>query len=142
MRGDLQTLLRYADRNSMANSREVRLPFLNHELVDFLFTLPPHYKIHKGWSKWIMRQASQNILPKKIQWRLDKIGFEPPQKKWYENPLLIEKIMESRKLLVNERILDKNILSKKPRGNAATEKTDKSWEHLMAANLLTNSLIE
>ena len=36
----LNNLLRYADRNSMAQSREVRLPFLDHELVEFVFSLP------------------------------------------------------------------------------------------------------
>ncbi|MEO6812539.1 MAG: asparagine synthase (glutamine-hydrolyzing) [Ginsengibacter sp.] len=140
MGGDLQTLLRYADRNSMANSREVRLPFLYHELVDFLFTLPPYFKIHNGWTKWIMREASTNVLPETIQWRLDKIGYEPPQKKWFENPLLTEKMIESRKTLVSAGILDKNILNKIPKGNVATEKSDKSWEHLMAANLLKHSI--
>jgi asparagine synthase (glutamine-hydrolysing) len=37
----LEELLRFADRNSMAHGREVRLPFLNHELVEFIFSLPP-----------------------------------------------------------------------------------------------------
>ena len=36
----LEELLRFADRNSMAHGREVRLPFLNHELVEFIFSLP------------------------------------------------------------------------------------------------------
>ena len=40
----LEELLRYADRNSMAHSRELRLPFLSHELVEFVFSLPAHFK--------------------------------------------------------------------------------------------------
>src|ERR1051326_1879748 len=52
----LEELLRYADRNSMAHGREVRLPFLSHELVEFLFSLPSNFKIREGWTKWILRQ--------------------------------------------------------------------------------------
>src|SRR4030095_5525241 len=43
----LEELLRYADRNSMAHGREVRLPFLNHELVEFIFSLPANDKIRE-----------------------------------------------------------------------------------------------
>lgn len=136
MNGDLQVLLRYADRNSMANSREVRLPFLSHDIAEFLFSLPSTYKIHKGWTKWIMRESFKSILPAPICWRLDKVGYEPPQKKWMEKKVMMEKIMESRETLVSAGILHKTILHKKPKANSAREKGDKSWEHLMAAYLL------
>jgi asparagine synthase (glutamine-hydrolysing) len=62
----LDELLRLADRNSMAHSVEVRLPFLQHQLVEFLFTLPPHFKIHRGWTKWLLRKAVDEKLPKKL----------------------------------------------------------------------------
>ncbi|HZH95206.1 MAG TPA: asparagine synthase (glutamine-hydrolyzing), partial [Flavisolibacter sp.] len=81
----LEELLRLADRNSMAHSVEVRLPFLSHELVGFLFTLPPHFKINGGWSKWLLRKTVEPMLPKEIVWRRDKTGFEPPQMAWMEN---------------------------------------------------------
>src|SRR5437762_7184865 len=75
----LEELLRYADRNSMAHGREVRLPFLGHELVEFLFLLPSNFKIRQGWTKWILRRSMENNLPGEITWRKDKVGFEPPQ---------------------------------------------------------------
>lgn len=78
----LKELLRYADRNSMAHSREVRLPFLNHKLVEFVFSLPNEYKINDGWTKFVLRKAMSNTLPSSICWRVDKIGYEPPQKNW------------------------------------------------------------
>lgn len=136
MNGDLQILLRYADRNSMAFSREVRLPFLSHDLVKFLFSLPSEYKIHNGWTKWIMRESFSGILPNKICWRLDKIGYEPPQKKWMENTVIKDRIIQSRKKLVNAGILDKHILNKMPGENSAREKGDSSWKHLMAGYLI------
>jgi asparagine synthase (glutamine-hydrolysing) len=73
----LEDLLRFADRNSMAHSREVRLPFLYHELVSFLFSLPSRYKINDGWTKWILRATFSDLLPAEIIWRKEKIGYEP-----------------------------------------------------------------
>jgi asparagine synthase (glutamine-hydrolysing) len=78
----LEELLRLADRNSMAHGRELRLPFLDHQLVEFLFSLPSHYKIRNGWTKWLLRQDMKDRLPQEIVWRKNKIGFEPPQKQW------------------------------------------------------------
>jgi asparagine synthase (glutamine-hydrolysing) len=103
----LNELLRYADRNSMAHSVEVRLPFLNHELVEFLFSLPDNYIISNGWSKKILRESMEGILPEKIQWRKDKIGFEPPQNNWFNDKLMEEKLNHAIKVLQKEKIIDK-----------------------------------
>lgn len=81
----LDKLLRFADRNSMAHSVEVRLPFLNHELVEFVFSLPSEYKIYQGWSKALLRFGLNNILPNEIAWRKNKLGFKPPQETWLQS---------------------------------------------------------
>lgn len=78
----LKELLRYADRNSMAHSREVRLPFLSHKLVEFVFTLPTGYLLHMGWTKYVLRKSMDQLLPNSICWRVDKVGYEPPQSEW------------------------------------------------------------
>lgn len=127
--GSLEDLLRYADRNSMAHSREVRLPFLSHRLAEFLFALPPYFKIRNGVTKYIMRQAFADVLPEKIINRQDKIGYEPPQKKWLEAPVLTEKIERSKKNLMQSGILKSNLKS-------ANDELD--WKILMADFLLTN----
>jgi asparagine synthase (glutamine-hydrolysing) len=75
----LPALLRYADRNSMASSVEIRLPYLDHKIVELLFSLPDLYKINEGWTKWLLRSTFQNSLPAEICWRKDKIGLEPNQ---------------------------------------------------------------
>ncbi len=80
-KGGLQNLLRYADRNAMANGVEVRLPFLSHELVEFVFSLPDNFKLRNGWTKFLLRESMKNILPQEICWRKEKIGFEPPDYK-------------------------------------------------------------
>ena len=81
-RGGLVELLRYADRNSMAHSREIRLPFLDHRLVEFIFSLPDSLIIRNGWTKWILRQALRGVVPDAILNRIDKLGYEPPQREW------------------------------------------------------------
>jgi asparagine synthase (glutamine-hydrolysing) len=75
---------RYEDRNSMAFSKEIRLPFLDHRLVDFLINIPPKLKMKNGWSKYILRK-SLNQLPKQIRWRRDKKGFSLPESDWIKN---------------------------------------------------------
>lgn len=132
----MQDLLRYADRNSMAHSREVRLPFLNHELVDFLFTLPAQMKIHNGWTKWIMRETFTNELPKEIAWRKDKIGYEPPQQNWMERKEVKDKIQEAKKKLVKNKILNPAELNKKILAEASTQNKSNSWKYWMAGELM------
>lgn len=73
----LPSLLRYEDRNSMAHSIEARVPFLDHRLVEFLFTLPEEWKIKGITTKHILREAMKGILPEYIRTRKDKIGFRP-----------------------------------------------------------------
>ncbi|MES3016271.1 MAG: asparagine synthase (glutamine-hydrolyzing) [Bacteroidota bacterium] len=135
MSGDLQVLLRYADRNSMAHSREVRLPFLFHELVNYAFSLPSQYKIHKGWTKWILRSSFNHLLPDDICWRKDKIGYEPPQKKWMENGIIKEKIMSATEKLVSDRILDKSVIDLGAKGHGTSERGNNEWAHLMTSYL-------
>ena len=65
----LEELLRYADRNSMAHGREIRLPFLSHELVEFIFSLPSHFKIRDGWTKWLLRKQVAGKLPDSVTWQ-------------------------------------------------------------------------
>jgi asparagine synthase (glutamine-hydrolysing) len=121
----LRNLLRFADRNSMAFSREVRLPFLSHELVDFVFTLPDVYKIQGGWTKRILRQAMMGVLPDAIRLRVDKLGFEPPQEEWMNCVEMRALVAESKEILVRERII---------RAGAWSRQTE--WKTLMAGLLI------
>ncbi len=132
----LEELLRFADRNSMAHGREVRLPFLNHELVEFIFSLPSKLKMHDGWTKFLLRKAMDKKLPDEIVWRKDKVGFEPPQKQWMEDPGLQEYIQEAKRKLVNARILSKKVLDKKIEPKAAHADKNYDWRYLCAAQFI------
>jgi asparagine synthase (glutamine-hydrolysing) len=78
----LGTLLRYEDRNSMAFSIESRVPYLDHRIVDFCLNLPDESKIHRGWTKYILRKAGEHRLPHEVVWRKRKLGFVTPESKW------------------------------------------------------------
>jgi asparagine synthase (glutamine-hydrolysing) len=132
----LEELLRFADRNSMAHGREVRLPFLNHELVEFVFSLSSQLKMHKGWTKLLMRKAMDKKLPDEIVWRKEKIGFETPQKAWMEEPVLQEYIHEAKKKLVRADILSKKSLDKTIEPKPAHDDKNYDWRYLCAAQLL------
>lgn len=123
----LEDLLRFSDRNSMAFSREVRLPFLNHQLVEFLFSLPPSMKINNSWTKNILRKSFEDILPPEIAWRRDKIGYEPPQKKWLGSPVIKEWISASKEKLEKEHIIN-------PKRN---KEQDNDWLCLMTSKLIS-----
>jgi len=131
----LGELLRYADRNSMAHSREVRLPFLDHTLVEFIFSLPSTYKIHNGFTKWILRQAMQPLLPADIVWRKDKIGYEPPQQQWMQQLPVQDMIIEARKKLAGKNVLDAGIINKPVKPSRAHERGSDDWRYLCAACL-------
>lgn len=78
----LPSLLRYEDKNSMAFSVEARLPFLDHRLVEFIFSIPYDYLIKNGWTKFVLRESMRDKIPEDIRMRKGKIAFSVPQKKW------------------------------------------------------------
>lgn len=90
----LPALLRYADRNSMTHSREVRLPFLDRRVAEFALSLPADFLYREGTTKAVLREAVRGIVPDEVLARRDKIGYEPPQATWFAEPRFIAKISD------------------------------------------------
>ena len=90
----LPQLLRYADRSSMAHSREVRLPFLDRRIAEFAWSVPAEWIHSGGQSKRILRDAVAGLVPAPILARRDKVGFETPQARWLAEPAARERIAE------------------------------------------------
>jgi len=132
----LAELLRYADRNSMAHGRELRLPFLDYKLAEFIITLPSSFKIKKGWTKWLLRKSMEKSLPNEIVWRKDKTGFEPPQESWMKNEKLRERIRQAKEVLVKEKILKSEALHKKIQPHSAYAADGFDWRYLVAGILV------
>jgi asparagine synthase (glutamine-hydrolysing) len=74
------------DRASMACSLEVRAPFLDHELVEFVMNLPSSLKLRPFTTKYMLKKATKKFLPKEIIQR-GKKGFGVPIAKWVKGPL-------------------------------------------------------
>ncbi|MCO5205961.1 MAG: asparagine synthase (glutamine-hydrolyzing) [Anaerolineae bacterium] len=88
----VDNILTKVDRMSMATSLEVRVPFLDHRIVEFALNLPPHFKLRPGQTKWLLRRAMTGYLPQPI---IDKPkeGFSIPMKHWLRStlkPLLLD----------------------------------------------------
>ena len=82
----IPALCRYEDRNSMAHSLEMRVPFLDYRLVSFCLNLRNDLKIQNGWTKYILRKVMTD-LPKEIRYRKDKKGFSVPEEHFLRNEL-------------------------------------------------------
>lgn len=81
--GDILTKV---DRASMAHALEVRVPLLDHQLVDWISGLPPELKLHGREGKYIFKKALEPYLPRDILYR-DKMGFAVPLASWFRGPL-------------------------------------------------------
>jgi asparagine synthase (glutamine-hydrolysing) len=93
------------DRMSMSRSLEVRVPFLDHKIVDFAFSLPAEYKIDNKQRKKILKDAYRKDLPAELYNR-GKKGFEVPLLKWFRTDL---KSMITNELLSDSFIKEQNI---------------------------------
>ena len=81
--GDILTKV---DRASMAHALEVRVPILDHELVEWMARLPPDLKLHGSEGKYIFKRALEPLLPRDILYR-PKMGFAVPLAAWFRGPL-------------------------------------------------------
>jgi asparagine synthase (glutamine-hydrolysing) len=79
-------LLERGDRMTMAASIESRVPFLDHELANFVSALPDHYRVKGLTTKWVLRQAGRSLIPDAILDR-PKVGFRVPVNKWFQGPM-------------------------------------------------------
>ncbi len=110
--------LDYTDRTSMAATLEVRVPLLNHELVELAARMPPRLKLKGLRRKYILKKAAEELLPRDVVWR-KKAGFGAPIRAWLRGPLrplvdelLSEEAVKSRGLFRPEevrRVVESNL---------------------------------
>ena len=108
--GDILTKV---DRMSMANSLEVRSPFLDYELIEYASTIPNKFKISNGQQKHILKETFKDILPKEIL-NKPKHGFSAPISQWLLNTDLKEFALDclSENSINNRGLLDYREVSK------------------------------
>ena len=74
------------DKTSMAVNLEVRVPFLNREMIEMAARMPPKLKLRGLKRKYILKRALENVLPRDVVWR-KKAGFGAPIRSWLRGPL-------------------------------------------------------
>jgi len=106
----LPHLLKFEDKNSMKNSIETRLPFLDYRVLETSLSIKHQFKINQGWTKYILRKAIEDKLQESVVWRKNKLGFNAPESSWMDsiNDDMIKEINESE--ILNE-IIDFTKLS-------------------------------
>lgn len=116
----LPSLLHYSDRISMAFSIECRVPFLDHRLVEYVFSLPDEDKIFEGQTKYILRNSLAGILPEPISSRKVKQPFLGGELfKWLRGPLrhLVEANFHYDRLSMLNQKRTKQVLEKYKKGD-------------------------
>lgn len=110
----IPALTHYEDRMSMSSSREMRFPFLDHRIVEFIVSLPHNLKLQEGWTKWVLRHAMRPYLPAGITWRKDKQGFVNPQAMWLRNELrgVVMEMFSGDALIYKSGLIDKTAMLK------------------------------
>ena len=93
----MQTLLDRKDRMSMFHSLEVRVPFCDHRIAEYLYAVPWEYKNYRGIEKGLLRYAMEGYLPKEILWRK-----KSPYPKTYD-PKYMELVSRSMKILLDQK---------------------------------------
>lgn len=140
LRTDLRVVLENdmlvkTDRMSMANSLEMRVPFLDHAIVDFAFTLPTEYKINKAHRKHILKEAFADYLPQEL-FNRGKKGFEVPLLRWFQGELkhLIENDLLSKELIEQQGIFNYSVIEKvkhKLNSNSPNDAVEQIWALLV-----------
>ena len=118
-----ELLLMRADKMSMSNSLEVRVPFLDHKLVEFLFNIPSRIKFKNGHTKYLLKKIAEKFLPKEVIYR-KKVGFAAPTARWFKRgkyfPEHFQKLLNKPSLLVRHSLGDG---VKLPASHKATQDT-------------------
>ena len=106
-------MLRKVDLMSMAHGLEVRVPFLDHHLVDYVFQLPVSSKINAKMRKRILQDAFKDLLPPELYNRPKK-GFEVPLLKWFRTSLssMIKDDLLSDRFIEEQNIFDRKEIRK------------------------------
>jgi asparagine synthase (glutamine-hydrolysing) len=101
---DLKTFLpnlnlAYTDKTSMAANLEVRVPFLNREMIEMTARMPPNLKLRGFKRKYILKRSMEKLLPRDVVWR-KKAGFGAPIRSWLRGPLrpLVEDLLSEERV--------------------------------------------
>jgi asparagine synthase (glutamine-hydrolysing) len=127
------------DRATMAASLEARVPLLDHRLVEFVWRLPPKFKVRDGRSKWLLRAVAQRAIPGALLDR-PKQGFGVPLDEWLRGPLRpwAEDLLDFSRLQ-QQGFLDAEIVRSRWSEHLAGQR---QWQHQLWAVLMWQAWME
>jgi asparagine synthase (glutamine-hydrolysing) len=133
--------LRDFDRASMQSGIEIRMPFMDYRLVNFVFNLPVEAKYGNGFTKLILREAMKGILPEDIRTRTHKIGIAAPLLEWFNKEIkefVLDEVHSNTFInsqLWNGKNAAENLNKELKNGELTMSKCSKYWS-LINANLI------
>ena len=121
--GDMLTKV---DWMSMKNSLEVRVPFLDHRVVELAFKIPGAIKLHKGQTKYILKETFKDVLPASL-YRRPKAGFEVPISRWLKTDFkfLVDRYLDESRIR-GQGIFDYDVIAGFIKDHMSN-RTDTSW---------------
>lgn len=140
----LPCLLHWEDRNSMSTGTEMRLPFLDHRIVEAALKTSVATKLNAGYTKYLLRQAMADYLPQEICWQRAKRGFETPAQNWFKTDLArpIEEVLSQQQSPLAE-LFDLHELRKqcrRTRGAGITSLSEFDWFKLLTTDVWIKQL--
>ena len=127
------------DRATMASSLETRVPFLDHKLIEYVWTIPHSLKLKKGDGKWILKQILNQYVPKNLTER-PKMGFGVPLGSWLRGPLRdwAENLLNEKRLM-QEGYFNPKLIRDKWSEHLSNKK---NWEHALWNVLMFQAWID
>ncbi len=81
----LPHILRWGEHSAASSGLDCLMPFADNRLLtEYVFNIPSIYKIHKGWGKYLLRNAMEGIVPDEVRMRKQKLGFYTPESQWLQ----------------------------------------------------------
>ena len=117
-------ILTKVDRASMAHSLEVRVPILDHHLVEWAASLAPGHKLHRGQGKYLLKRALRPYLPDNILYRR-KMGFAVPLDTWFRGPLS-ERVRDA---LLGPALMETGIFDRERVATLIDDHQARRWDH-------------
>jgi asparagine synthase (glutamine-hydrolysing) len=122
----LPTLLRNFDRAGMMNSVEIRMPFLDYRVVEYIFSLPFESKIGHGFTKRILREAMANKMNEEVRTRTFKVGIASPMTYWFNQHLKDWVLLNTQEDIE----LNNELQMAYKRGSLTDMDAIKAWKHI------------
>lgn len=118
--------LNYTDKMGMAASVEIRVPYLDNEMVKFADSIPPELKLKGMTTKYLLKKVAENYLPKEVIYR-SKTGFGAPIRSWMHNDAVFQQQVWKR--ISNLILIESKVFDKKAIQQMFTQTIDKKKDH-------------